>query len=433
MLAELDLPSYSDYMIGSSLLHVDPVKEAALDDARAELSAAEDAWKAVTAETETELGRAEQMERRRRLIDDARRLLGRSVSSAAVVAELRAMRVAVGPPAELLADLREALDGGGLAFEDSDLERDELVLVAEAWLEESATASERERALRADLDRRRAERVEVSVALAAGPSDHDAVPDEPGTEEERAERLAAARERRAAAEERHRAHLAVEREIATIAEELAVAVSLERATQEAAADADAAVAAAEWAEADAVAARDAADAARRRAEEAEREAVEALDEQPDGEAQVADGLSDALVDAEAAHAAAVARAAETAAVLAQLDAERQAAEGATLADDDRSPEEPPPPRLSEEVEWYLLARLAAQRSVSLAGSLPLLLDDALADLSPDDVEHVLGRLERMAAAVQVIVVSDDPAAALWADLAGADRAAVVRPEAFRTA
>ena len=71
--------------------------------------------------------------------------------------------------------------------------------------------------------------------------------------------------------------------------------------------------------------------------------------------------------------------------------------------------------------------------MSLAGSLPLLLDDALADLSPDDVEHVLGRLERMAAAVQVIVVSDDPAAALWADLAGADRAAVVRPEAFRTA
>ena len=41
----------------------------------------------------------------------------------------------------------------------------------------------------------------------------------------------------------------------------------------------------------------------------------------------------------------------------------------------------------------------------------------------------LGRLERMAAAVQVIVVSDDPVAASWAGLAGADRAAVVRPEA----
>jgi hypothetical protein len=88
--------------------------------------------------------------------------------------------------------------------------------------------------------------------------------------------------------------------------------------------------------------------------------------------------------------------------------------------------------VSEEIEWYLLARLAAQRSVSLAGSLPLLLDDALRGLAPEDVEQVLGRLERMAEAVQVIVVSDDPVASSWAGLAGADRAAVVRPQAAST-
>ena len=64
--------------------------------------------------------------------------------------------------------------------------------------------------------------------------------------------------------------------------------------------------------------------------------------------------------------------------------------------------------LAEEIEWYLLARLAAQRAVCLGGSLPLLLDGALAGLDEDQLGHVLGRLERMADAVQVIVVSDDP-------------------------
>ena len=85
--------------------------------------------------------------------------------------------------------------------------------------------------------------------------------------------------------------------------------------------------------------------------------------------------------------------------------------------------------IGEEVEWYLLARLAAQRSVSLAGSLPLLLDDALQGLDEPELQHVLDRLERMAEAVQVIVVSEDPTVAEWAHLAGAERAAVVRPGA----
>ena len=36
--------------------------------------------------------------------------------------------------------------------------------------------------------------------------------------------------------------------------------------------------------------------------------------------------------------------------------------------------------LVEEIEWYLLARLAAQRSVGAAGSVPLVLDDTFRDL-----------------------------------------------------
>src|SRR5204863_2605007 len=82
----------------------------------------------------------------------------------------------------------------------------------------------------------------------------------------------------------------------------------------------------------------------------------------------------------------------------------------------------PGPANVEELEWYLLSRIAAQRSVSYAGSVPLVLDDALADVRGADLVHLLSRLERMSAAAQVVLVSDDAAVAAWADSVGADRA-----------
>lgn len=64
------------------------------------------------------------------------------------------------------------------------------------------------------------------------------------------------------------------------------------------------------------------------------------------------------------------------------------------------------------VEWAVVARLARQRSVSFVGSLPLVVDGL-----PDDPSvraAVLGRLDRMSDLVQVVVVSDDDSAAVWA-------------------
>jgi hypothetical protein len=81
----------------------------------------------------------------------------------------------------------------------------------------------------------------------------------------------------------------------------------------------------------------------------------------------------------------------------------------------------------EDLEWYLLSRVAAQRSVSYAGSVPLVLDDALADVRGDDLVHLLSRLERMSSAVQVIVVSEDDEVASWADSVGTDRAMTLYP------
>lgn len=85
----------------------------------------------------------------------------------------------------------------------------------------------------------------------------------------------------------------------------------------------------------------------------------------------------------------------------------------------------------EAVEFLLLGRVASLRNVSYAGSVPLLLDDALEGLDPPDVRHLLDRLERMADAVQVIYLSDDPVVVGWANDIGFERAAVVAaPPAF---
>jgi len=61
------------------------------------------------------------------------------------------------------------------------------------------------------------------------------------------------------------------------------------------------------------------------------------------------------------------------------------------------------------------------------GSVPLVIDDALAAVGDDDVRHLLDRLERMSSAVQILYLGDDPRVGDWARAAGIERAAVVEP------
>jgi hypothetical protein len=79
----------------------------------------------------------------------------------------------------------------------------------------------------------------------------------------------------------------------------------------------------------------------------------------------------------------------------------------------------------EAVEFYLLSRLASMRNVSYAGSVPLVVDDALTGLPGEEVRALLGKLERMAEAVQIIYLTDDEAITSWATEVGFQRAAVV--------
>jgi hypothetical protein len=81
---------------------------------------------------------------------------------------------------------------------------------------------------------------------------------------------------------------------------------------------------------------------------------------------------------------------------------------------------------AEAIEFYLLARLAAQRQVSYAGSAPMVIDDALAGVPESDVRRILDGLGRMAESVQIVYVTDDPVVIDWAQQRGEDVAVADR-------
>ncbi|MFP4512712.1 MAG: hypothetical protein ACLFRV_07175, partial [Acidimicrobiales bacterium] len=79
------------------------------------------------------------------------------------------------------------------------------------------------------------------------------------------------------------------------------------------------------------------------------------------------------------------------------------------------------------IEWYLLGRVASLRSVSPAGSVPLVLNDAFRGLPATEVESLCDALARIGETVQVIYLGDELAVTDWAQRQGLDHAAVVRP------
>lgn len=145
------------------------------------------------------------------------------------------------------------------------------------------------------------------------------------------------------------------------------------------------------------------------ATEAEAAAAELLD------ARMA--LVDAAIQMESV---ASARCRRIAAEIFGVDAEAEPSSGGSTGGGDE------PDEIRDALEMYLLARMADARSVSYAGSVPVVLDDALSSLAPATVQTVLDKLDRMAEAVQVIYLSDDPTITSWAENAGFERAAVVQ-------
>ncbi|HEY5887786.1 MAG TPA: hypothetical protein VIT24_08690, partial [Acidimicrobiales bacterium] len=76
---------------------------------------------------------------------------------------------------------------------------------------------------------------------------------------------------------------------------------------------------------------------------------------------------------------------------------------------------------------------AGLRALSFAGSVPLVLDGALADLDREAAHRVLDKVEAMTDVVQVIYLGDDDAVVEWAALRGGEATVITAtsPDADR--
>jgi hypothetical protein len=416
ILDRLGFRTYTDFVLGTSIVNVDPEREHRLDAARAELAVAEDELATLEAGVDAELARAELVSRRRELHAEAIALLGRDPGDDVEWA-LRHHRVRVYDGTNRADRLHEALRGAGMVIDDDDLPSRLLVELARIWLDEqSETAERREQTERelAEVESRLTRVAEV-VRIRSEEPTLEEVEEAAGLKAVRRQaQLDEARNAVRAAEQRLERQTQVDADIAERKAELESATQAEAAVATALAEAEADAVVAAEAEQGAARERARCEAALTATLAAERQASESLDSLADRLSRAAQGdptdLEQAVAEAEASVAQATA---------ALESAGRDADGGAEVSGPTAAT-----PNV-EELEWYLLSRIAAQRSVSYAGSVPLVLDDALANVGGGDLVHLLSRLERMSSAVQVVLVSDDDAVAAWADSVGADRAMTV--------
>lgn len=425
-LSALGFHSYTDYMMGNSTMSADTAAQANLQAARRELTAAEQAWAEMESLTEAALAQATIMDRRRALARRAGALLGTGgLPFAELPDALRQVRVL---PDDVVAagdDLRHALTDAGMEVVDLGLDVEDLADLARTWLAEASAVEQR----RADVEQQIARLRDEP----ASPADDASAAEERAGDAVRQDleaQLAAAREATTDARARLAAHGEAEAERQRLGDEVAVAEAQVEALRQAAGEAEQEHQRAADARDQSAAALEAAAAARDHAVEvieATREKLADLDARAAGGT---DGLAAAVEEAEVALLRASSELEAATADVTALNSEGQAIaleverlQDIVAAGDGKEVSS------ASELEWYILARIAAQRSVSLAGSLPLVIDDAFAGLPAEDVVHVLERLEPMTDTVQVIVVSDDEAVASWAAEAGPSRAAVVAPTA----
>jgi hypothetical protein len=424
VLDRMGLVTYTEYLMSAggstSGVQFEESLPARLEAARQELARAEAQLASRDIDVRQELERAALVDRRRELRDKAVELLG-SDPGDDVDGALRRLRVASTSTGEHLGRLRAALEGAGLVLADEDVEERFLVDLAKVWLHEQGETEAQRRTLEQQI-------ATIDVQLAAAEA-RAAAPDldEPlaiaaGAAEDARAALAAA-EARLARDEATAAEIASLREAFAAASEADAAVAAELTAVE-----ERVQEAAEAARQAATAVREARQAlAVAQAAEAAALDAAAADEQRLATAQAIgrDGLEEELAHADAGVEAAERAVAAAIDVVERVRAEIDAAATAPAAPAASVPTGDGAAVDPEDIEWYLLARLAAQRSVSYAGSVPLVVDDALAGLGAENIRAVLNRLERMASTVQIVVVTEDLTAVAWAEGLGEERAQVV--------
>jgi hypothetical protein len=422
LVERLGFRSYDDYARRSALV-VDEAKEAELEAARAELAAAEDLVAQLESSLDAELDLAEIFGRRRVLRMEAVELLGGDPGVDLLWA-LRHHKEAAGTEGPRVERLREAMESVGLMVGGEAISGPSLEELAEVWLSEQLASGRNQRRLRTELASVKAELAKARAVARVWQAARS-VEEETARRERLKVELAEAREALAVAEKRMAYNEELEARLRRLRAELERAAEQERPYIEAVTVAEAAeVVAAGLAHSTALAAAAlAGDLAT--AVECERDADEFLRlierrlTEARGKAFDTEALQAAEDEArELAEQAEVAlRAAEVA--MSSLSAQRTVLSATAPEERERNGE------LVDEIEWYILGRGAAVRSVTYAGSLPLALDDVLGVLAAQERMRVLDRLERMASAVQLVVLTDDQSVADWARSLGPDRAAVV--------
>lgn len=356
-----------------------------------------------------------------------------------VAADLDAHCRAFGPPPDHATDeLADLLEHQGLAVKKERLARGTLVQFADAWLSEQQLSTWRRAELEAELDQIDRDCVRAQDTLAVR-RDHVAA-GQAAAAESRSKVVATAANdlgnaRRRLAELEAADHGALAERVERGRAELEVRTTEVQEAAEALDQAEAAVV--EVATVDQVA------AAEKCLVEAERALEQAAAEEATAAAEVAEVQRRVAGDADAAeqplaHLQARLDAvdedrnrieAELISVESELEMVEHTLQAMAEAESNRRQERARSQltkgSLLEDIDWYLLSRLASQRSVSVVGSLPLVIDDAFSELPPTEANWLLGRLERMTGAVQVIVLTDRAESASWANGLGIDRAAVV--------
>jgi hypothetical protein len=430
ILNKLGYVTYTEFVMGTSMLNVDPEREKRLEVARAELASAEDAVADLEANVDAELARAELVARRRAINSKAISLLGRDPGEDVEWA-LRHHRVRVHDSSDRASRLHEALESAGVMMGDEEMPPALLIDLAKIWLDEQSETAARRQLLGQELGELEAR---LSIVRDAARARKEA-PSADEVQEEASERAARKQSQLEDARSIVRtAELRLDRQAQVETDIAERKAELESATQAEAAVAGALIAAEAEANAAAEAEHTAASERSRRetelaaAADAERQAAETLEALSNrlahaAEAGDASEFEQAVADAQAAVAHATASLEGARRELALVDAQLADLDG----DGPVAVPTPGGPANVEELEWYLLSRVAAQRMVSYAGSVPLVFDDALAEVRGADLVHLLSRLERMSTAVQMILVSEDDEVAAWADSVGGDRAMTLYP------
>ena len=343
-----------------------------------------------------------------------------------------------GPPTDPSTDdLTRLLSSVGIAVQSENLSRGTLIEYADAWLDEQQVLAWRRAELEAELDQIDRDVVRMNDAIATqrdqraaaeadqARSHREALVNRAQVTEETRQRLAeldGSGEGQRLAEELRRSQAELE---ARTAEESEAAAAVEAAGDpgHVATDEDVSAAARRLSEAERAA---------ENAFAAERSAAEAVAELEQRVADYSDPAHDLAEQQVRLDAVDQDRArAESDLVLAESEHEmavqtvQAMVEAESARRQERARNQLAKGSLLEDIDWYLLSRLASQRSVGVAGSLPLVIDDAFSELPPTEANWLLGRLERMTDAVQVIVLTDEPEQAAWVEQLGEGRGAVV--------